>query len=147
MKKNQQKIAEEGKDKQNPAIIRKWHLTDAGDRYLGRFTSQIIKFLRGKHKISFAPHIDAGDYVIVINADKLKISGKKELNKMYYRFSGYSGGITAENFRDLFAKDPAKIIKMAVWGMLPKNKLRAKFMKRLKIFRDSKHPYADKLNN
>lgn len=128
-------------------IKRNWHLVDAKDQYLGRFISQIIKYLRGKNKVSFAPNVDAGDYVVIINADGLKISGNKNLEKMYHHFSGYSGGITSQNFRDLMAKNPEKVIKLAVWGMLPKNKLRDKFIKRLKVFRDSRHPYADKLNN
>lgn len=147
MEKNTQKIHNETEKDSKKAIVRKWHLIDAKDQYLGRFVSQVIKFLRGKNKINFAPNIDAGDYVIITNADGIKISGNKNLQKMYYHFSGYPGGISAHNFRDLLAKDPEKVLKLAVWGMLPKNKLRAKFMKRLKIFRDSNHPYADKLNN
>ncbi len=147
MEKNQQKIRKEAARDSKKEIVRKWHLIDAKDQYLGRFISQIIKFLRGKNKISFAPNVDAGDYVIIINADSIKISGNKNLQKMYHHFSGYPGGISSCNFRDLFAKDPEKVLKLAVWGMLPKNKLRAKFMKRLKIFRNSNHPYSDKLNN
>jgi len=147
MEKNEPKLHNAKVKDLKKEIMRKWHLIDAKDQYLGRFVSQIIKFLRGKNKISFAPNIDAGDYVIITNADGLKISGNKNLQKMYHHFSGYPGGISSTNFRDLFAKDPEKVLKLAVWGMLPKNKLRAKFMKRLKVFRDSNHPYADKLNN
>lgn len=125
-------------------ISRDWYLIDANEKYLGRFTSEIIALLRGKNKVTFAPHIDSGGYVVVVNADKVKVSADKNLKKKYYRFSGYPGGIKEETFHDLAAKNPAKIIRLAVWGMLPKNKLRPKMMKRLKIFRDANHPYKDK---
>jgi len=122
-----------------------WHLIDANGQILGRLASEIAALLIGKHKPYFVPHLDCGDYVVVINAKEIKVTGKKETQKQYYRHSGYPGGFRQVTFREQMAKDPRKIIEHAVAGMLPKNKLKDKRLARLKIFIDEKHPYESKL--
>jgi len=119
-------------------IQRKYHLFDAKGKILGRLSTEIAKVLRGKNKVDFTPHIDGGDFAIVINSDLVAVSGAKLEGKVYHRFSGYPGGITTINFKDQIAKDSRKVIEMAVYGMLPKNKLRKKMMTRLKIYQDDK---------
>lgn len=120
-------------------IDRKYHLFDAKDKTPGRLATEIVRILRGKNKVDFAPHIDAGDFVVVINADEMRISGDKATGKVYYRFSGYPGGITATKFSDQMKKDSRKVISGAVYNMLPKNKLRARMMTRLLVYKDDKH--------
>jgi len=112
---------------------RKAHTIDAAGRILGRLASEIAVLLRGKDKTDFAPYKDIGDIVIVKNIDKLKFTGKKMEQKKYYRHSGYPGGLKEISLGKLFEKNPAEVLKKAVWGMLPKNKLRAKMIKRLKV--------------
>ncbi len=112
---------------------RKTHTIDATDKVLGRLATEIAILLRGKHKPDFLPYKDMGDFVVVKNINKIKISGKKIEQKKYYRHSAYLGGLKEIPLRTLFKKDPAQVLKRAVWGMLPKNKLRAKQIKRLKI--------------
>ncbi len=124
---------------------RKWHLIDAKDQFVGRISTRIAKILMGKHKPSFTPHIDAGDYAVVINTDGLKISGDKQNQKKYYHFSGYPGGLSETKYKNLFKRDSALVLKSAVWGMMAKNKLRDQKIKRLKMFKGGKHPYEDKL--
>jgi large subunit ribosomal protein L13 len=119
----------------------KHYLFDAQGKILGRLATEIAKILRGKEKVGFARHIDGGDFAVVINSDKVKVSGKKEEGKIYHRFSGYPGGITSITFADQLKKDSRKIIQDAVYGMLPKNKLRGGMMKRLLIYKDEKHPH------
>ncbi|MGB9706453.1 MAG: 50S ribosomal protein L13 [Microgenomates group bacterium] len=126
-------------------IKRTWHLVDAKDKILGRLATQVANLLMGKNKPYFVPHLDCGDYVVVINASQVKVSGKKAKEKKYYRHSGYPGGFKEITFSQQMAKDPRKIIWHAVAGMLPKNKLRDKRLTRLKIFVDENHPYQDKL--
>ncbi|MBU3964923.1 50S ribosomal protein L13 [Patescibacteria group bacterium] len=123
---------------------RNWHLIDASGQYVGRIATKIARLLMGKQKVAFTPHIDAGDYVVVINTNGLKISGKKADQKIYFHFSGYPGGLSRIPYKDLFKKDSGQVLKNAVWGMLAKNKLRDKKIKRLKLFRDEKQPYKDK---
>lgn len=113
--------------------MRKTHIIDATDKVLGRLASEIAILLRGKHKPDFLPYKDMGDFVVIKNVSKIKISGKKIEQKKYYRHSGYLGGLKEIPLKTLFKKDPAQVLKRAVWGMLPKNKLRAKQIKRLKI--------------
>ena len=125
-------------------IKRNWHLFDAKDKILGRMSSQIAMLLMGKGKPYFVPHLDCGDYVVVTNAAQVKVTGKKQEQKKYYRHSGYPGGFKELIFNQQMAKDPRKIISHAVSGMLPKNKLRDKRLARLKIFIDENHPYKDK---
>ena len=119
----------------------KYYLFDAQDKILGRLATEIAKVLRGKDKVNFSRHIDGGDFAAVINSDKVKVTGKKEKGKIYHRFSGYPGGITSITFADQLKKDSRKIIRDAVYGMLPKNKLRGGMMERLLIYKDEKHPH------
>jgi len=124
-----------------------WHLIDANGQILGRLASEIATLLIGKHKPYFVSHLDCGDYVVVINAKEIKVTGKKETQKQYYRHSGYPGGFRQVNLKEQMAKDPRKIIEHAVAGMLPKNKLKDKRLVRLKIFIDEKHPYGKKVKS
>jgi large subunit ribosomal protein L13 len=117
----------------------KYHLFDAENKILGRLATEMAQVLRGKGKTDFAPHIDNGDAVIVINSDKVALSGMKAKKKTYYRFSGYPGGITAIVFEDQIKKDSTKVIWNAIYGMLPKNKLRKLMLKRLFIYKDDKY--------
>ena len=133
------------KSNNNKSIKRNWHLFDAREESFGRMASKIAVLLRGKNKTSFTPHLDGGDYVVVINSDNLKYTGNKDSGKVYYRYSGYMGGMKSITLRDQIKKDSKKVIKDAVFGMLPKNKLRSEMMKRLKVYKDDKHPYGDKL--
>lgn len=140
---NEQKPKQKIKEEKD-AINREWHLIDAKDQYVGRLATKIAKILMGKHKVTFTPHIDAGDYVVVINTDGLKVSGNKADQKNYFHFSGYPGGLSETKYKDLFKKDSGLILKAALWGMIAKNKLRDKKILRLKMFKGDKHPYADK---
>jgi large subunit ribosomal protein L13 len=125
-------------------IARTWHLVDARGQILGRLATRIANLLIGKNKPYFVPHLDCGDYVVVINASQVKVSGRKDQQKKYYRYSGYPGGLKEINFSQQMAKDPTRIIWHAVGGMLPKNKLRDKRLARLKIFAGEEHQYKDK---
>jgi len=127
---------------QKPSEVqRKWHLIDAEGKTLGRLSTEIAKLLRGKHKVTFTPHVDGGDYVVVINADKIEVTGKKRDNKVYRHHTGYIGNLKEINFKNLQEKKPEEIIRLSVSGMLPKNKLRAPMMKRLRIFAGSEHTH------
>lgn len=122
-------------------IERKWYLFDAENKTLGRFATQVAKKLIGKDKPQFTPHLDMGDFVVVINASKIKVTGKKFLDKIYYRHSGYPGGLKKTNFRDMLAKHPERVIELAVKRMLPKNKLQAKRMNRLNVYAGPDHKH------
>jgi len=122
-------------------IQRKYHLFDAEGKILGRLTTEIVKVLRGKNKADFTPNIDGGDFVVVINSDKVSVSGNKAQGKVYNRYSGYPGGITSTTFEDQIVKDSRKIIQAAVYGMLPKNKLRNRMMTRLLIYKNANHKH------
>ena len=122
-------------------IERSWHVVDAADLPLGRLASEVAQILRGKHKPIYAPHIDTGDFVIVVNADKVAVSSNKSQSKIYYRHSGYPGGIKAETFESLLARRPEAIIERAVRGMLPKNKLGRQMLKKLKVYAGPDHPH------
>lgn len=126
-------------------IKREWHLIDLKDRVLGREVSKIIRLLIGKHKPNFSPHLDSGDYVVVINASQFKVTGKKKRDKIYYHHTNYAGGIKSLTLEELMAKDCRLVIQRAVKNMLPKNKLRKLRLMRLKIFKDQTHPYQDRL--
>lgn len=126
-------------------IERSWHLVDLRDQILGRSATQIASLLIGKGKPYYVPHLDCGDYVVAINAAKVRVSGKKYNQKRYYRHSGYPGGFRTITFAQLMEKDPTRVVGLAVRGMLPKNKLRDQRLFRLKVFPDDQHPYADKL--
>ncbi len=123
-------------------IKRDWLLVDANEQVLGRFATQIATLLRGKHKPTYTPHVDVGDNVVVINADKIKVTGKKPEQKIYYRHSGYPGGLKAISYRNLHQKHPDRIIKLAVKGMLPKNRLGRRMLKKLHIYAGPRHPHA-----
>ena len=123
---------------------RNWHLFDAQEESFGRMASKIAVLLRGKNKVSFVPHLDGGDYVVVVNSDNLKYTGNKKDGKIYYKYSGYMGGMKSITLGDQIKKDSRKIIEDAVFGMLPSNKLRNEIMKRLKVYKDDQHPYEDK---
>jgi len=125
-------------------IKRNWHLIDAEGKVLGRMASEIAKILMGKHKPTYTNHIDMGDYMVVINADKLVLSGNKFKNKIYYKHSGYPGGFREVKFEKLFTTQPQKVVQKSVYGMLPDNRLRNKRLLRLKIFSGEDHPYKDK---
>jgi large subunit ribosomal protein L13 len=122
-------------------ITRQWHVIDATDVVLGRLASHVAVLLRGKHKPIFAPHIDTGDFVIVVNADKVAISGSKLEQKQAYRHSGYPGGLRAVSYADLMAKHPERVVEKAVRGMLPKNSLGRKTLSKLKVYAGPAHPH------
>ena len=122
-------------------ITRQWHVIDATDVVLGRLASHVAVLLRGKHKPIFAPHVDTGDFVIVINADKVAISGSKLEQKRAYRHSGYPGGLRAVSYGDLMAKHPERVVEKAVRGMLPKNTLGRKTLSKLKVYAGPTHPH------
>lgn len=123
-------------------IQREWHVIDATDVVLGRLAVQTANLLRGKHKPTFAPHVDGGDFVIIVNAQKVALSGNKRVSKLAYRHSGYPGGLSATPFGELLEKDARKAIEKAVWGMLPKNKLGRQMLKKLKVYAGPDHPHA-----
>ena len=118
-----------------------WLLVDASDKTLGRLSTNIAKILMGKNKPEYTPHNDVGDYVVVINAEKIKVTGNKNEQKMYYRHTGYPGGIKSQNFNDLIDSHPDRIITSAVKGMLPKNKLSNSVIKKLKVYKGESHPH------
>jgi large subunit ribosomal protein L13 len=121
---------------------RKWYVIDASGQTLGRLATQIAVILKGKNKASYVPHLDNGDYVIVTNCDKFNVTGKKMEDKMYYRHTGYLGGLKATSLEDLLNKKPTKALEFAVNGMLPKNKLRKGMISRLKLFTGDEHTYV-----
>ena len=125
----------------NSDITRQWHVIDATDVVLGRLASHVAVLLRGKHKPIFAPHVDTGDFVIVINADKVSLSGAKLEDKKAYRHSGYPGGLRAVSYGELMAKRPERVVEKAVKGMLPKNSLGRKTMSKLKVYAGPTHPH------
>ena len=122
-------------------ITRQWHVIDATDVVLGRLASHVAVLLRGKHKPIFAPHVDTGDFVIVINADKVAISGSKLEQKRAYRHSGYPGGLRAVSYADLMAKHPERVVEKAVRGMRPKNSLGRKTLSKLTVYAGPTHPH------
>ena len=122
-------------------VQRNWFVVDATDRVLGRVATKIADKIRGKDKPTFTPHTDGGDYVIVINAEKIKVTGSKFNNKMYYRHSLYPGGLKSQTFKELNQKNPERIIEEAVKGMLPKNKLGKSIIKKLKVFQGPNHDH------
>lgn len=123
-------------------VTRRWILIDAADAPLGRVSTEIAKYLIGKYKPTYTPHIDGGDYVVVINAEKVAVTGTKEETKIYYRHSGFPGGIKDAQLKEVREKFPTRIIEKAVKGMLPKNKLSADRMDRLKLFVGPEHAHA-----
>jgi large subunit ribosomal protein L13 len=122
-------------------VTRQWHVIDATDVVLGRLASQVAILLRGKHKPTFAPHVDTGDFVIVINADKVALTGKKREQKFAYRHSGYPGGLTAKPYRELLEERPDRAVEKAVRGMLPHTTLGRQMLKKLKVYAGPNHPH------
>lgn len=125
-------------------IKRTWHLYDVSGKILGRVASEITTTLRGKSKPYFVSHLDCGDYVVVINASDIKVTGNKEKDKIYTRYSGYPGGLKKETLKEAMQKHPERVMRTAVSGMLPDNKLKDKLLKRLYVYPSSDHPYKDK---
>jgi large subunit ribosomal protein L13 len=122
-------------------VTRVWHVIDASDVVLGRLASQVATLLRGKHKPTFAPHADTGDFVIVINADKVALTGQKLTQKLAYRHSGYPGGLSAVSYAELLEKNPRRAIEKAVKGMLPHNSLGRQQIRKLKVYAGDAHPH------
>ena len=123
-------------------IDRKWYVVDAADKTLGRLAAEVAKVLRGKNKPTFTPHMDTGDHVIVINADKVKLTGKKLVQKIYFRHSGYLGGATYTKAGELLKKDPVRMVEMAVRGMVPRNRLGSQIFTKLHVYAGPEHPHA-----
>ena len=123
-------------------ITRAWHVIDATDVVLGRLASQTAILLRGKHKPQFAPHVDAGDFVVVVNAGKVALTGSKRDTKVAYRHSGYPGGLKSQSYAELLDKDPTRAVEKAIRGMLPKNSLGAQQLTKLKVYRGAEHPHG-----
>lgn len=124
-----------------PEVERAWHIIDAENVVVGRLASKVASILRGKHKPSYTPHVDTGDYVVIVNAEKVRFTGLKELNKEYFRHSGYPGGVTVTNVKDMRAKKPTFLIENAVKGMLPKGPLGRSMIKKMKVYAGSEHPH------
>jgi large subunit ribosomal protein L13 len=122
-------------------IEREWWVIDASDKTLGRVAAQVANLLMGKHKPIYAPHIDTGDYVVVVNAAKVKITGRKAEQKIYYRHSGYPGGLKSPSFKEVFSRKPARVVELAVKGMLPHNRLGTAMFKKLKVYPGNEHPH------
>ena len=123
-------------------ITRNWHVIDAQDVVLGRLAVTAATLLRGKHKAQFAPHVDTGDFVVVVNASKVALTGNKRTDKLAYRHSGRPGGLKSISYGDLLESDPRKAVERAVWGMLPKNKLSRQLIKKLKVYAGPEHPHS-----
>ncbi|MDK1023305.1 MAG: 50S ribosomal protein L13 [Gammaproteobacteria bacterium] len=121
---------------------RDWYVIDATDKTLGRMATEIANRLRGKHKPEYTPHVDTGDYIVVVNAEKVKVTGNKTSDKMYYHHSGYPGGIKSISFEKLQEKAPERIIQQAVKGMMPRNKLSRAMLSKLKVYAGSEHPHT-----
>jgi large subunit ribosomal protein L13 len=122
-------------------VTRKWWLVDAQGRVLGRLATEIAVLLRGKRKPYFTPFLDTGDFVVVINASKIALTGRKLAQKTYYTHSGYPGGLRARSLQEMLAKKPEEVVKKAVWGMVPKNRLGRDLYKKLKVYRGPSHPH------
>ena len=122
-------------------VERQWHVIDAEDVVLGKLASHVAQLLRGKHKPVFAPHADTGDFVVVVNAEKVALSGAKREQKLAYRHSGYPGGLNSTKYGELLEKNPRRAIEKAVWGMLPKNRIARQQLKKLKVYAGPEHPH------
>ena len=123
-------------------IDRKWYVVDAAGQPLGRLASKVAHVLRGKHRPEYTPHVDTGDFVIVINAAQIRLTGNKLANKLYQRHSGYPGGLTSESYGDLLQRKPSFVVERAVKGMLPKNSLGRQMFRKLKVHAEGTHPHV-----
>lgn len=119
-----------------------WFLVDAKGKILGRLATEIARRLRGKHKAEYTPHVDTGDFIVVVNADEIRVTGRKTTDKVYYRHSGYPGGLKTETFEKLQARRPERILELAIKGMLPKNSLGRAMFRKLKVYVGSVHPHS-----
>lgn len=126
----------------NETVQRDWYLVDASGKTLGRLSAEIAHRLRGKHKPVYTPHIDTGDYIIVVNAEKIAVTGKKLTDKLYHRFTGYIGNLKTETLGQALERHPERVIEMAVKGMLPKNILGRAMYRKLKVYKGTEHPHA-----
>jgi large subunit ribosomal protein L13 len=124
------------------SVKRDWFVVDATDKTLGRMSTEIARRLRGKHKPEYTPHVDTGDYIVVINADKVAVTGNKLDDKKYHRFTGYVGNLKTTSLKDLLANHPERVIEIAVKGMLPKNPLGRAMYRKLKVYGGSEHPHT-----
>lgn len=124
------------------SVSRNWHLLDADGQVLGRLASKVASVLRGKHKPTFTPHVDTGDFIVVVNADKVKVTGKKTSDKLYWTHSGFVGGEKSVSFEDQLDVHPTRVIEHAVRGMLPKGPLGRKMFKKLKVYAEASHPHV-----
>ena len=129
------------KSYKNTDLEKKWLLLDASDKTLGRLCAKISSILMGKNKAQYTPHNDLGDYIVIINAEKVKVTGNKDIQKKYYRHSGYPGGLKSSKFSEIIEKNPEDIILKAVKGMLPKNKLSNSMISKLKVYKGENHPH------
>ena len=132
----------ENRQRKKEEVSRKWYVVDASEKTLGRLSTEIANRLRGKHKASFTPHVDTGDYIIVVNAEKVRVTGRKTTDKTYYHHTGFPGGIKSITFDKLIDKAPERVIETAVKGMMPKNKLSRAMLTKLKVYAGSNHPHA-----
>jgi len=123
-------------------VKRDWLIVDANGKTLGRLSSEVARRLRGKHKPEFTPHVDTGDYIVVVNAEKVAVTGNKLDDKQYHRFTGYVGNLKTTNLKDLLATHPERVIEFAVKGMLPKNPLGRAMFRKLKVYRGTEHPHT-----
>lgn len=126
----------------NETVKREWCTIDASGKILGRVATEAARRLRGKHKAEYTPHVDAGDYVIIVNADKIQVTGKKSRDKIYHRYSGYQSGLKAMTFQDLMKKSPHYVIEEAIRGMLPKNPLGRQMFRKLKVYSGAEHKHV-----
>ncbi len=122
-------------------VERRWWVVDAAGKTLGRLASQVAKLLRGKHKPYFTPHVDCGDFVIVVNASQVRVEGKRWTKKEYFHYTGYPGGARFERFQELLRRKPEAVIERAVWGMLPKGRLGRRLIRKLKVYAGPEHPH------
>jgi large subunit ribosomal protein L13 len=126
-------------------ITREWYVVDAEGQTLGRLAARIAPILKGKHKPTYTPHLDCGDFVIIVNAEKVRVTGRKLSQKFYYHYSGYPGGLSSISLRDQLATHPERVLEAAVRGMLPKNKLGRRMLKKLKVYAGGSHPHQAQL--
>lgn len=124
------------------SVTRDWYVVDAADKTLGRLSTEIARRLRGKHKPEYTPHVDTGDYIVVVNADKVRVTGRKSTDKQYYRHTGYPGGIRSMNFEEMIERHPERVIEYSVKGMLPRGPLGRAMFKKLKVYAGDEHPHT-----
>lgn len=122
-------------------ILQNWYVVDASQYVLGRLASEVARRLRGKHKPEYTPHVDTGDYIVVVNAERVQTTGKKQEKKLYFRYTGYPGGLRKTPLQERLQTYPERVVRDAVWGMLPKNRLGRQMLTKLKVYRGNEHPH------